>query len=125
MSPQTPKQERQIRLRGDGVNVTRYRARSSEPHEVNLYVDVMGEYTLAELVAFLIDEAEMRPDMGNITFRGGCFVSHVPATDEDVAGWEGAERERAERAERGRREWYERLRAEFDPDLRDAEAGGH
>ena len=103
-----------IRLRGDGINVNRYRVRKGEPHETSLYVDVRGEHTLAELVAFLLDHAEMRPDMGNVTFRGGCFRVTIPATDEDIAGWDAADARREESARESRRQWYERLRAEFE-----------
>ena len=103
-----------IRLRGDGINVNRYRARSGEPHEVTLYVDVEGEHTVAQLVAFLLDHAGMRRDMGNAIFRGGCFRVTVPATPEDIAAWERADAEREARGRASRRAWYERLRAEFE-----------
>lgn len=112
--------EKSISLRGDGTNVNRYRGRKgATPEEVTLYVDVMGEHTVAELVAFLLEEAEMRPDMGNAKFNGGCFWVSSPATPEDVARWEELDARQEARAKEGRRQWYERLRAEFEGEDRD------
>lgn len=102
--------ERQMRLRGNGQRVTRYRA-SRDNTRVHLYVDVLGEHTLADLLALAGDQGAAP---GDVTFRGGCFVLTVPATPEDVARWERADAESAEGARRSRRQAYERLRAEFE-----------
>ena len=102
--------ERYMRLRGDGRNVTRYRV-SKENAAVHLYLDVRGEHTVADLLAALTEQGAQPEE---VTFRGGCFVITQPATPEDVQLWERGDVERAVRAIQSRREWYERLRAEFD-----------
>jgi len=104
------KDVRHMRLRGDGVNVTRYRV-SDDNADVHLYLDVRGEYTVTDLLAAI---REQGASPGDVTFRGGCFVITVPATAEDVSRWVQGDAKREERAKQSRREWYERLRAEFE-----------
>lgn len=102
--------ERYMRLRGDGQNVNRYRA-SKDNDAVNLYLDVRGKHTIADLLAAIAEQGVQPED---VSFSGGCFVITTPATPEDVAGWERHDAEMVERARKSRRDWYERLRAEFD-----------
>jgi hypothetical protein len=108
-------QERYMRLRGDGINVNRYRI-SEDNAGVRLYLDVRGEYTLADLLSFTSEHAA--PE--NVTFRGGCFWIDGPSTDEDRARWEQSDADRAARSLKHRRDWYERLREEFEPRIRPA-----
>lgn len=102
--------ERYMRLRGDGKNVTRYRV-NKEDTKVHLYVDVRGKYTVADLVAFVTEQGAIPED---VTFTGGCFVITLPATPEDVAGWERYDAEHEARAKASRRAMYERWKAEFE-----------
>jgi hypothetical protein len=99
-----------MRLRGDGKNVNRYRVNSSNT-EVHLYVDVRGVFTVADLLAFVTEQGALPTD---VTFNGGCFVITLPATPEDVAGWEQYDAEREASDKERRRAWYERMRAEFE-----------
>jgi hypothetical protein len=105
-----PEPERYMRLRGDGKNVNRYRVNSRNT-AVHLYVDVRGQYTLAELGDFITEQGAL---FENVTFTGGCFVITLPATPEDVARWEQADARQEERAKESRRAAYERMRAEFE-----------
>lgn len=102
--------ERYMRLRGDGTNVNRYRASKEDTH-VHLYLDVMGEHTVADLLAAIAEQGA-RPE--DVVFRGGCFVITQPATEEDRESWRAADEAREERAKKSRREWYERLKVEFE-----------
>ena len=104
-----------MRLRGDGKNVSRYRGSKENTH-VNLYLDVRGEHTVADLLGRISEQGAQPED---VTFRGGCFVITLPATMQDVQQWAMADDERAQRARESRREWYERLRAEFEPPTKD------
>lgn len=107
-----PERERYMRLRGDGKNVNRYRV-NHENNAVHLYVDVLGEYTLLDLISFVAEQGALS---GDVTFNGGCFVITLPATPEDVARWEQADAKQEERGRESRLAWYERLRAEFEGD---------
>lgn len=107
--------ERYMRLRGDGLNVNRYRVSADDDSKVHLYLDVRGEYTLADLLAAAVEQGV---DPRNVTFRGGCFVMTAPSTESDRERWRQSEAERDRRAKESRREWYERLRAEFEEDPR-------
>lgn len=102
--------EKYMRLRGDGKNVTRYRG-NREDTAVHLYVDVRGRYTVADLVAFVAEQGALP---GDVTFTGGCFVITLPATPEDVAGWEQYDAWQEERGRKARRAAFERLRGEFE-----------
>lgn len=105
-------QDRYMRLRGDGVNVNRYRANKENTH-VHLYLDVRGEHTLADLLA-VAEEQQVSPE--DVTFRGGIFCFELPATADDVAEWERGDAERAAHDRKRRYEWYLRAKAEFEPD---------
>lgn len=107
--------ERYMRLRGDGLNVNRYRVSADDDSKVHLYLDVRGEYTLADLLAAAVEQGV---DPRDVTFRGGCFVMTAPSTESDRERWRQSEAERDRRAKESRREWYERLRAEFEEDPR-------
>lgn len=98
-------------LRGDGKNINRYRVSNDDNSKVHLYLDVSGEHTLAELLAKVEEQGATAED---VTFRGGCYTITVPATEEDVARWEKADADWVEKTRQQRREWYKRLRAEFE-----------
>lgn len=99
-----------LRLRSDGINVTRYRT-NKDNTGVTLYLDAAGKHTVADLLA-AIEAGGGCPE--NTSFRGGCFRIELPSTPEDVARWEAADAKREEGARKSRRDWYERLRAEFE-----------
>jgi hypothetical protein len=101
---------RYMRLRGDGENVTRYRVNRKDT-AVHLYVDVRGQYTLADLVDFVAEHGALPTD---VIFTGGCFVITQPATPEDVARWEQYDAEKEAHDKESRRALYERLKAEFE-----------
>lgn len=106
----TAENDATMRLRGDGVNANRYRA-NKDNSAVNLYLDVMGQHTVADLLDFIEAQGALP---GDVTFRGGCFVITLPSTPEDVRKWEQADADHLERSRRFRRDQYERLRAEFE-----------
>lgn len=101
--------DKYMRLRGDGINVTRYRG-DKDNKTVHLYLDVLGQYTVTDLITFIRNQGA-RPE--RTTFTGGCFVIEVPSTPEDVSRWKQAEDKREETAKQRRHEWYLRLREEF------------
>jgi hypothetical protein len=102
-----------MKLRGDGINVNRYRVSKDDDSKVHLYVDVRGKYTLRELVNFVIDHGGL---LDNTTFTGGCFVITEPSTPDDRRKWQEADEKQQANALRWRREQYERLKAEFEPE---------
>lgn len=102
--------EKHMRFRGDGTKPNRYRATKGYDGPVYMMVDVVGEHTVADLLA-LLDENNVSPEA--VTFRGGCFRLVVPATDGDRESWREADEWREANALQSRRAWYERLHAEF------------
>jgi hypothetical protein len=104
--------ERYMKFRGDGANINRYRATKEPDSDVHLYLDVQGEWTVTDLLNAIKTQAPISTD--DVTFGGGCFVLTVPSTPEDRENWRRNEEERERRAKQSRREWYERLKAEFE-----------